>query len=402
MLHRMARPFFLTLLIAAGIASAGFLWFTQQRIATARQQAAAMDTHADALIGGLSELSAALQAYVAPGQNITEWSKRATALLTQLTSDASALAAAADATEALAVVGPGIETLTRLDARVRDYLRSGDDLMAADLAFTEARDTTGGMVSALRDWRARREAAVVTGARSAEVQQAAALGGVFIAWVLSLVVLPWGRGAGQAGSTTAAADVVADAPVADILALSLDRTVTAKPLDVDLAIAAVACGDFARALDGMALRSALGRGAEALGAKGIVVWLGVGEELFAVAAHGYDERHLKRPISRDAKNVTAEAWRTAQAVLVAGEADGPGAVVVPMVGAAGCRGVVSAELLPGRAANADRQALLAMFAAQIVGLVGTTPASAATQPPQAEMAVAVDSTTQPAATERAS
>ena len=154
MLHRMARPVFLTLLIAAGIASAGFLWFTQQRIATARQQAAAMDTHADALIGGLSELSAALQAYVAPGQNITEWSKRATALLTQLTSDASALAAAADATEALAVVGPGIETLTRLDARVRDYLRSGDDLMAADLAFTEARDTTGGMVSALRDWRA--------------------------------------------------------------------------------------------------------------------------------------------------------------------------------------------------------------------------------------------------------
>ena len=48
MLHRMARPVLLTLLIVAGIGSAGFLWFTEQRIATVRQQAAAMETHADA------------------------------------------------------------------------------------------------------------------------------------------------------------------------------------------------------------------------------------------------------------------------------------------------------------------------------------------------------------------
>ncbi|MEQ1898196.1 MAG: hypothetical protein ABL971_12490 [Vicinamibacterales bacterium] len=398
----MARPVFLTLLIVAGIASAGFLWFTEQRIATVRQQAAAMDTHAEALIGGLSDLSATLQAYVAPGQSITELSKRATALLTQLTSEAAALGAAADATEALAAVGPGIETLTKLDARVRDYLRSGDDLMAADLAFTEARDTTGGMVSGVRDWRARNQAAVVTGVRAAQVQQAAALGGVLLAWVLSLVVMSWGRGAAPAGSTTAAPDVVQAAPAADVLALSLDRAVSGgRMADVDLAIAAVASGDFARASDGVDLRSALGRGAEALGAKGIVVWLGVGEELFAVASHGYDERHLKRPISREAKNVTAEAWRTVQAVLAPAEANGPGVVVVPMVGAAGCRGVVSAELLPGRAANADRRALLSMFAAQIVGLVGAAPAPAAAESPAAEMAVAVGPTPQPAAVERA-
>ena len=413
MLHRMVRPAFLTLLIVAGIASAGFLWFTEQRIATIRQQAAATETHADALVGGLSDLTTALQAYVAPGQNITEWSKRAAALLAQLTNDVSALGAAAAATEALAVVGPGIESLTRLDARVREYLRSGDDLMAADLAFTEARDTTGAMVSALRDWRARRDAAVVTHVRSAQVQQAAALGGVLLAWVLSLVVVSWGRGSALAGTVQAGAAlaglaavdpaVVANAPVVNVLALSVDRTVSGgRVADVDLAIAAVACGDFARASDGVALRAALGRGAEALGAKGIVVWLGVGEELFAVASHGYDERHLKRPISRDARNVTAEAWRTAQPVLVSGdavpgEADGPGAVVVPMVGAAGCRGVVSAELLPGRAANADRQALLSMFAAQIVGLVGAAPAPAAA-PPQTDAPAEVE----PAAAERAS
>jgi hypothetical protein len=50
-----------------------------------------------------------------------------------------------------------------------------------------------------------------------------------------------------------------------------------------------------------------------------------------------------------------------------------------MIGAAGCRGVVSAELLVGRPANAEREALLAMFAAQLVGLVGVR-AGAADEP----------------------
>ena len=396
MLHRILRPVLVALLIVAGMASAGFLWFTELRIATSRQQAAAMDTHAEALIGGLSDLSAALQAYVAPGQNITAWSKRSAALLTQLANDTAALGARADATDALAVIGPGLEMLKKLDARVRDYLRSGDDLMAADLAFNEARETTTGMVAALRDWRARREAAAVTDVRSAQLQQATALGGVFLAWVLSLVAVSWGRHAVQAG--TPVEETAVDAPAADAFALSLDQVVTATPVDVDLAVAAVACDEFARTTDGAGLRSALGRGAEALGAKGIVVWLGVGEELFAVASHGYDERHLKRPIGRDATNVTAEAWRTARAVLVPGEADGPGAVVVPMVGATGCRGVVSAELLPGRAASADRQALLSMFAAQIVGLVGIAPAQAPAQPVEPPVDGAAEST----AAERAS
>ncbi|MGE0394837.1 MAG: hypothetical protein AB7P67_14825, partial [Vicinamibacterales bacterium] len=48
----------------------------------------------------------------------------------------------------------------------------------------------------------------------------------------------------------------------------------------------------------------------------------------------------------------------------------------------GCRGVVSAELLPGRVAAADRQALLSMFAAQLGGIVGASaPAPAAAPAP---------------------
>ncbi len=393
MLHRIVRPAVVTLLIATGLASAAYLWLSERQLDSAEQRANRADGLTDRFILQLGDLRTALQAYVAPGQNITEWTARTASLLNQLSSAAEALEGSDGAEVSRDVVRPAIATLTRIDTGVREYLRSGDDLMAADLAFTEAREVIDGTVSTLHGWREVQQAPAAKAVKTTPIRRALALGWLLASWTLCFGVIGWRREADPAPASMAA-DQTGDAEQTLPAGLPDDRTTGA----VDLAAAAIACGGFARATDGSGLRSALGRGAEALGAKGIVVWLGVGEELFAVASHGYDERHLKRPISRDAKNVTAEAWRTAQAVLVPAEADGPGAVVVPMVGAAGCRGVVSAELLPGRAANADRQALLSMFAAQIVGLVGAAPAAPAAEPPQ----IAAPADVEPAAADRAS
>ncbi len=392
MLHRIVRPAVITLLIVSGLASAAYLWLSERHIDLARQHAVQADELTDAFVIQLGDLRTALQAYVAPGQNITEWAGRTTSLISQLSSGAEALERSRGADVARDAVRPAIASLTRIDARVREYLRTGDDLMAADLAFTEAHQVVESTVVALHGWREAEQAPASKAVKTTPIRRAVALAGILLPWTLCFGLIGWKRDAGDATGPAGASVAEGDREVtADVLAHSLDRAVSGgRVADVDLATAAVACGDFARASDGAGLRSALGRSAEALGAKGIVVWLGVGEELFAVAWYGYDERHLKRPISRDAKNVTAEAWRTAEAMLVAGEADGPGAVVVPMVGSSGCRGVVSAELLPGLAANADRQALLSMFAAQIVGLVGATPTPAAAEPPAAEMAVAAE------------
>ena len=275
-------------------------------------------------------------------------------------------------------VRPAAASLAKIDERVRDYLRSGDDLMAADLAFNEAGQTAAGAVTALRDWRARQQSASAAAVSGIETQQTAALGALVLAWAISLVLV-WKR-----PEQVVAGAVVADAADAsasvDAFELSFARPVVTDGAAVDLQAAAQASEAFARAGDAPALKAALGRGAEALGAKGVVVWLGVEEHLFAVASHGYDERHLKRPIARDAENVTAETWRTGQAVTIPGEGDAPGVVVVPMADAAGCRGVVSAELLPGRVAAADRQALLLMFAAQLGGIVGAAAPAAAASP----------------------
>ncbi len=397
MLHRIVRPAVVTLLIVTGLASAAYLWYSERQLDIAEQRARQADELTDGFILQLGDLRTALQAYVAPGQNITSWTARTASLLSQLSSAAEALEGSDGAEVSRDVVRPAIATLTRIDTGVREYLRSGDDLMAADLAFTEARDVIDGAVSTLRGWREVEQAPAARSVKTTPIRRAVALAGVLLPWALCFGVIGWRREADPARASMAAdqaGDVEQTLPALPLAGLPDGRTAPA----VDLAIAAMACGDFARATDGTGLRSALGRGAGALGAKGIVVWLGVGEELFAVASHGYDERHLKRPISRDAKNVTAEAWRTAEALLVPGEADGPGVVVVPMVGSAGCRGVVSAELLPGHAADADRQALLSMFAAQIVGLVGAAPAAPAAEPPQTEAPADVE----PAAAERAS
>ena len=377
MRHRIVRPVVLTLLILIGIASAGVLWFGGQRLASLQTNTTLAATRVDALITGMTDLDAALQAYVAPGQSVSTWTARATALTAQLTDDLGAferLPASAGAVEA---VRPALAALAKIDGRVQEYLKSGDDLMAADLAFNEARDTTAAAVTALRDWRAARESAAASTLSRTETVQTAALGAMLLAWAATLV-LAWKRPA-----DATAASVTAEAATTPAFAAPAPVTAS-ESLAVDLQAAAAAADAFARAADGAALKAALGRSAAALGAKGVVVWLGVGDQLFAVASHGYDERHLKRPIAKGAENVTAETWRTGEAVAIAGEGDAPGVLVVPMADAAGCRGVVSAELLPGQPVAADRQALLAMFAAQLGGLVAAPAQAPATAPVQAE------------------
>lgn len=367
MLHRIVRPVLAILFILTGIASAGVLWFSGQQIASAHGAAALADARVDALLGELSERRSALQAYVAPGQSVTTWAQRSAALHAQLTTDLAALEALPEAGPVVQVVRPALTSLAKIDGRAREYLRSGDELMAADLAFNEARDTTTAAAAALTDWRAVRQATAAGSVSELRLQQNLAIGVGVLAWALSLILV-WRRPANAA--TT---EVVIASPVEFPMSEGAGAApVQASPSRgaLDLSAAAQACAALAVAGDAPQLKAALGDVAAAVGAKGLVVWLGVGDELFAVASQGYDERHLRKPIARGAENVTAEAWRTGAAVTVPGADEAPGVVVVPMVAAAGCRGVVSVELVAGRSASAECQALLSIFASQLAGIVG--------------------------------
>jgi hypothetical protein len=152
--------------------------------------------------------------------------------------------------------------------------------------------------------------------------------------------------------------------------------VTASPT-VDLAAAADLCIALSRVVSSAALPDMLARTAALIDAPGVIVWMGSGDELFAVMSHGYDPRSIRRlgSIARGADNATAEAWRTGELRTVAGGAQYNGAIVAPMFGPESCVGVLAAEVRHGREQDAGTQAVTTMIAAQLAMVVGTWPST---------------------------
>jgi hypothetical protein len=156
---------------------------------------------------------------------------------------------------------------------------------------------------------------------------------------------------------------------------------------IDLEAAALICRDISRVESAAALTDLLGRAADVLDASGLILWIGAGEELFAVTAHGYDPKVVARlgPIGRQANNATATAWRSGTLGTVNGDMMSNGAVVAPMFGVSGCIGVLSAELRHGRESDAATRAVAAMFAAQFATVVSAWPGpSEATPAPDSD------------------
>jgi hypothetical protein len=146
---------------------------------------------------------------------------------------------------------------------------------------------------------------------------------------------------------------------------------------LDLTAAAALCGDLARVETADALPDLLARAAGIIDARGLIVWMGGGEQLFAAAAHGYDVRIVSRlaPIDRDAANATATAWRTGRPSTVIGGNGADGAIVVPMFNPTHCIGVLAAEVRHGREHDAAARAITTMIAAQLGSVLAAWPAA---------------------------
>jgi hypothetical protein len=76
-------------------------------------------------------------------------------------------------------------------------------------------------------------------------------------------------------------------------------------------------------------------------------------------------------VSRDARNATASAFRTAQAAIVAGEPSLNGALAIPLMTTMGRVGVFAIELARGGEQLESVRALASIFAAQFAPLVET-------------------------------
>lgn len=388
----------LTLLAFAAIAAAAYLtWSTDSRLSTARRSHASFETSYAIAVREASELKSSQQAYVALGQNETIWIDKASSsgqairtALDQLTSSSQSRAIHA----AIETAAHALEVFEQVDRRARAYTTTGQKLLASDIIFSDGLAAADGILAALKDVRELSLAEAEAGAREARMEWITALGASAGVVTIALLLLT-----GVPKSDVTTAPPVAESQARPGLDLSLrpetprsapaparaasaaqPSAVTRPPepprglREADILGLASICSDLARLNDTGALPAILERASKTLDASGLVLWVvdPDGKELMPVAAHGYPVSVLSRlgSLGVDGENATAAAFRTGLVQTVKADKDGDGAIAAPLVGSAGCRGVMSAEVRQGGERQPARLAAASIVAAQLATLVG--------------------------------
>lgn len=372
----------LTLSAAAWIAlgaAAIFVIQSEQRLAVRQAAVRAFDLHARETAHALADARAAQQAYVAAGQGVAFWMPRVGALVQQAAGAVAGLRDAAVSAEARRVLGLAAVAITdfgSIDQRARDYIRTGDSLMAGDVVFTEGADAAANAARQVEAARlAEREG---IDAEEAQVRklEASAAGGAAVFAALALALLAFAPAAGQETPVS-----VAPAPQPQ----EFSEIVThARPRGSAPALRAAAelCTEFGRVNDLPDLTRLLGRAANLMDASGLIVWLGStsGADLRPVLAHGYSDITLAKipAVPRNADNAAAAAYRSgALQIVLTRPGTSPGAVVAPLLSPDGCIGALTAEIRDRGETSDSVQALAAIFAAQLVNMLGASATASA-------------------------
>ena len=149
--------------------------------------------------------------------------------------------------------------------------------------------------------------------------------------------------------------------------------VAVVPTDPDLLAAANLCTQLGRLDKTSDVKPLLHELVRILDAVGLVIWVWHPDaaELRPALAQGYSEKVLSQlpPVRPDADNATAAAFRSAQACAVDGSSLTSGALVVPLITAAGCLGALAMELRHGGEHTGWVRALVTIFAAQLARVV---------------------------------
>jgi hypothetical protein len=348
----------------------------------------------------LPDLRASLHAYVAPGQGLPFWGKRAQETLDQLrqslvnldgivTPRGGSLAESLDA----------VDQLSAAEQRARTYVSRGELQLAGDVIFTEVRDllavaTT--QVQSVANGLTREHDRRAEAIRREQLSLATA--GVAIWIVIALLLLPtepkpavqdpahWRN---ELKETLKKPIPVAPSTPVVIVAPEVPVAPVAPDVLATLKTVAEICGDLSALSDPGALEGALARVSALLNATGLIVWVASndGATLAPVATHGFDPKIVARigKIGRDSSNLTAAAFRENQPRISAVTPTTPGALAVPMCSPTGPAGVLSIELKAGQPVDDPKVALAAIIAAQLATLA--MPMAA---PPEKQSAVSTE------------
>jgi len=343
---------------------------SEQHIARQTDALRAFDQRARDAATAIGDARAAQEAYVAAGQGIEFWMPKAAARAEAASAALAALQSSAGPTAAAAVeqAAQAAAEFGSVDKRVREYLRSGQQLMAGDVIFTEGIETAAAAARQIEAARHAERQAYDADVAFVRRQEAATLvtGSAVVALVVLMLVPAARRRAGEPLETSLSLNTVESAP---------SPPPTSAAADAIKAAAALAT-DVGRVRDLDELTRVLGRAADLMDASGVMVWMGppAGAELRPVLAHGYKPEMIARipPVARSADNAAAAAYRSGTLQIVLSRPGvSPGAIVAPILAAAGCVGALSAEIRHGGETSETTQALAAIFAAQLANVVAT-------------------------------
>jgi len=397
MKNKVLRALMVVVAVAAFGAAGYATWVLEQRVADERSTADTFERQARQLALGLTDLRAALQAFVAEGQNTTPWLKTAGDLHAAATTQTAALRGIARTPDAQGVIEGAMESVAALgktDQRAREFLESAQRLTVSDIVFGEAAPLTARAIDAIDVARGHESVASATTLEHLRVQQVYALGGAaLVAFIALLCLLPLPARLDDAIDTPAR-DSAAEAGlgIGHIPAghgdgghrkpeppASEERPSKPWP-SASAALTALSgtadiCTALAKVQEPRELPALLERAAAVLNAAGIVVWMpdGLAGALKPALAHGYPPHLVTRmgTIPVDADNATAAAFRTKSVQSMPADAQGNAAVAAPLVTADGCSGVLAAELKAGGDATSAASAA-AIIAAQLATLISPT------------------------------
>jgi hypothetical protein len=384
----------ITCLVVGLLATAGLTYRALQdedTLSRERQSAARRAIAVGQAAELLLDLRASLHAYVAPGQGLPFWGRRAQETIDQLRQslvelDSQASPAGASLTESLEAV----DKLTAAERRVRTHVIRGEMQLAGDVIFTDVRDLVASSVAELQSMR--NIMARADERRAAEIRQEQVMlaGAALAVWIaIALLLMP----------TEPKAAVKDPAEWRNELKETLKKPipVTPEPLVAPsspvVAVVPVApqspetlaalkqvseiCSDLSALADPGALEGALARVNTVLNATGLIVWIASndGGTLSPVATHGFDPKLVARigKINRDGANLTATAFRENGARISGPTATAPAALAVPMCSPTGPSGVLSVELKAGQSADETKVAVSAIIAAQLATLAMPIP-----------------------------